>query len=332
MANHIVINRANTDLKQAVRPSVWGDRKADLLSNQTLAASLTRSASTQSYYTIRFLVDRDMVPDAYRAYAYFRWVDDTLDRPGIGRLERVAFANRQAAIMDRCYRGYMPKDLTVEERMVADLIQNDRGKASGLQSYIRNMMAVMIFDADRRGRLISQVDLADYARCLATSVTDAMHYFIGHRCYSPVSEARYLAATAAHITHMLRDTFEDTAAGYYNIPREVLEMHGISPQDIASDPYRAWVSTRVRLAREYFHAGKDYLAQVENLRCRIAGYAYIARFEWVLDIVERENFLLRPEYAERKSMAAGMWMVWSALSLGIKHRHQESVYRPLTAR
>jgi len=44
-----------------------------------LAPSLTRAASKQTYYTVRFLVDRERVADAYRAYAYFRWVDDTLD-------------------------------------------------------------------------------------------------------------------------------------------------------------------------------------------------------------------------------------------------------------
>ena len=46
---------------------------------QTIAPSITKAASQQTYYTIRFLADRERAPDAYRAYAYFRWVDDTLD-------------------------------------------------------------------------------------------------------------------------------------------------------------------------------------------------------------------------------------------------------------
>ena len=50
-----------------------------LESNHNLAAGITKSASKQTYYTIRFFVDRDLVNDAYRAYAYFRWVDDVLD-------------------------------------------------------------------------------------------------------------------------------------------------------------------------------------------------------------------------------------------------------------
>ena len=45
----------------------------------SIASSITKAASKQTYYTIRFLVDRERVDDAYRAYGYFRWVDDTLD-------------------------------------------------------------------------------------------------------------------------------------------------------------------------------------------------------------------------------------------------------------
>ena len=282
---------------------------------QDLAAAITRTASRQTYYTVRFLVDHDRIAVAYRAYAYFRWLDDKIDCQAMETRQRIALVERQRALMERCYRGERPGDGTAEERMLVDLIQADREKNSGLQLYIRNMMALMAFDAARRGRLISQQELAEYERFLATAVTEALHYFIGHGCSSPRSEARYRAATAAHITHMLRDTLEDTAAGYFNIPREFLEAHGISAQDVSSAPYRAWVQSRVRLARDYFVAGKAYLAQVGNLRCRLAGYAYIARFEGVLDAIAREGYLLRPEYPECKSLGAGLKLAGAVFSL-----------------
>jgi len=60
-------------------------------SRQSLAASITRKASKQSYYTVRFLVDRDRVQEAYQAYAYFRWVDDHLDQAQLLASERIAF-------------------------------------------------------------------------------------------------------------------------------------------------------------------------------------------------------------------------------------------------
>jgi phytoene/squalene synthetase len=285
-----------------------------------LAASITKAASKQSYYIIRFLVDRDRVLEAYRAYAYFRWVDDCLDLEFGNRLERITFVNRQSSLMDRCYRGDWPSDTTSEENILANLIQSDSLENSGLQSYIRNMMAVMVFDARRRGSLISQEELTAYTYWLSTAVTDALHYFIGHGCFSPQIENRHLAAAGAHITHMLRDTFEDLESGYFNVPREFLEYHGINPWDVSSKPYRAWVKKRVNLARTYFNIGREYLSKVESLRCRIAGYTYIDRFEPVLDAIEREAYHLRSEYPQCKSLGAGLKMCLSALSQSINHR------------
>jgi len=280
----------------------------------TPASAITKAASKQTYYTIRFLVDRERVEDAYRAYGYFRWVDDTLDAGTISSPERSAFLERQKSLLEKCYQGETPRDVNIQENMLVELIQHDQEKNSGLQLYLRNMMQVMDFDVKRRGRLISQVELNEYTRWLATAVMEAIHYFIGHDDFAPHDERRYLAVSAAHITHMLRDTFDDAPLGYYNTPREVLEENHIRSQDVQSDAYRAWVMSRVQLAREYFRAGKEYFAQVENLRCRLACYAYIARFEWLLDTIEREGYCLRPQYTERKSVRTGLRISWLTLS------------------
>jgi lysine/ornithine N-monooxygenase len=91
----------------------------------------------------------------------------------------MAFLERQKSLLEKCYRGESLPDTTVEETMLIELVKHDPEKNSGLQSYLRNMMQVMEFDAKRRGRLISQVELNEYTRWLATAVTEAMHYFIG---------------------------------------------------------------------------------------------------------------------------------------------------------
>jgi phytoene/squalene synthetase len=198
--------------------------------------------------------------------------------------------------------------------MLVELIQHDYEKNSGLQLYLRNMMQVMDFDTRRRGRLISQVELNEYTRWLATAVMEAIHYFIGHDDFSPHDETRYLAVAGAHIVHMLRDTFDDMQLGYYNVPREVLEANYMEPHDTQCDAYRVWVKSRVQLAREYFKAGKDYFARVQNPRCRLACFAYIARFEWLLDTIEEEGYCLRPQYNERRSVSTGLQMSWLTLS------------------
>ncbi len=303
------------------------------------ASSITKAASKQTYTTIRFLVDRARVDDAYRAYAYFRWVDDVLDadsgsgpvRSEVEASERRAFLERQKSLLEKCYRGEWPRVANIQEKMLVELVEHDREKNSGLQAYLRNMMLVMDFDARRRGRLISQVELNEYTRWLASAVTEAMHYFIGNSSFAPHDETRYLAVSAAHITHMLRDTLDDVQAGYYNIPREVLEANHIGPQDVQSDAYRAWVKSRVLLAREYFEAGKVYLARVQNPRCRLAGFAYTARFEWLLDTIEREGYGLRPQYSERKSVGTALRMSWLTLSSMLNLRGAGTLPRPVVS-
>ena len=112
---------------------------------------------------------------------------------------------------------------------------------------------------------------------------------------------------------MLRDMLDDVEVGYFNIPGEYLEANRIRPTDVESDVYREWVRHRVEQARSYFDAGRSYLARTPNLRCRLAGYAYIARFERVLDVIEREDYLLRSSYPECSTPASGGAMAWSVL-------------------
>jgi hypothetical protein len=281
--------------------------------SQSLAEAITKSASKQTYYTIRWLADGKLAADAYRAYAYFRWVDDVLDAEAGSMSEKVTFVNRQKSLLDACYRGETKDDLTAEERILFDLVCNDQEVNSGLQSYLRNMMAVMIFDVNRRDRVISQVELSEYSHKLATAVTEAIYHFIGHGQAAPEDETRYYAVTAAHIIHMLRDALDDTETGYFNIPGEYLQAHDIAVQDLQSQAYRRWVCRRIKLARRYFNASRVSHSQIKNLRCRLASYAYTARFEWLLRTIERENYCLRPEYPERKSLKAGIWMAWSIL-------------------
>jgi phytoene/squalene synthetase len=289
-----------------------------------LATEITKAASKQTYYTVRYLVDRQRVKDAYRAYAYFRWVDDWLDEENILPSARMSFIKRQTSLVECCYAGsYLPV-VTPEEHLLVDLIANDTETGSGLQAYIRHMMAVMSFDARRRGRLIAQTELSEYSFHLAVAVTEALHHFIGHGQYAPQNPARYFAATAAHITHMLRDTWEDIEAGYFNIPCEVLKSNRIEVDDIHSPPYRKWVQSRVELARSYFHAGKDYLSHIRNWRCRIAGYAYIARFEVVLNTIELDQYRLRANYSECQKGISHLKVVYLALTRRIHNGSYKS--------
>jgi phytoene/squalene synthetase len=290
-----------------------------------LARSLTRASSKQSYFTARLLVDRDLVDDCCRAYGYFRWADDVVDgvtaENGSSRSqdERISFISRQKLLVDRLYRHEPVEHLSPEEQIIVDLVRHDRGEDSGLQSFIRNFLAIIEFDAHRRGRLISQRELTWYSSCLGKAVTDAIQYFIGNGHPYPTADNHYLAATAAHITHMLRDLVEDAAEGYINVPREYLQAHGIGSDNLSSPPLRAWVRERVQLARQYFCDGKRYIDDLEVLRCKIAAHWYCARFEGVLDTIEQDGYVLRAVYSRRRKLSTWLRMAWLAVTVSAGH-------------
>ena len=284
----------------------------------TLAQSITWERSKQSYYTARLMVDKDLVYDCYRGYAYLRWIDDVIDIVAQSSDERITFIKRQRELIDRLYQDERPGNLTPEEEMIADLIRPDE-KNRRLESFIRNFLAIIEFDAYRKGALISKQELAWYAHCLGKSVTDGIQYFIGKRQPYQTSKYHYLAATAAHITHMLRDMMSDIVEGYINIPREYLEAHNLNPLDVGHPLFRAWVRERVEQARQYFDEGKHYLDDLDVLRCKIVAYWYCIRFEITLDVIERDGYVLRAEYGERRKLSSWLRIIRMAASVTLRH-------------
>ena len=288
------------------------------------AAAMTRNASMQSYLTIRWLADRAYRADAFALYAYFRWLDDTVDERLVDRDQRLTFVARQRHLLadaaaGATLAGVTVADLSPEETLLVGLFPPDRassgggiraatsdGQTDGLLLSLRSMLDVMEFDARRRGRPVAQHELDDYTGDLAVAVTEALHHCIGHGQRSPHDETRYVAVTGAHVAHMLRDLAEDLTAGYVNVPAELLADGNLSFEDLHAPAMRAWVRDRVELARSCFTTGRRYLAGVESARCRLAGHAYIARFEWVLDAVERDGYRLRPSYPERGTLRGGL--------------------------
>ena len=305
------------------------------------AAGITRAASRQSYLTIRWLADRARRADAFALYAYFRWLDDMVDESLSHRDERLAFVARQRSLLARAADGATTAEASPEEALLGVLLADhgrgqDGGADDGLVVSLTSMLDVMEFDARRRGRAVTQHELDDYTHTLAVAVTEALHHCIGHGCRSPRDETRYVAVTGAHVAHMLRDLVEDLAAGYVNVPAEVIGDWDAPIADLLPDLHgpamRAWVRGRVELARSCFATGRRYLAQVENPRCRLAGHAYVARFEWVLDAIERDGYRLRPGYPERATLRGGLSIAADGARSALAARGRTSPADPVPTR
>ena len=276
------------------------------------AATVTRHASMQSYLTVRALADRAYQHDAFALYAYFRWLDDAVDERLARAAERQQLVARQRRLLDRAAgEGPSPwPEASPHERLLVGLLRRPDGgirrDADGAHLSVASMLDVMAFDAGRRGRPVTQAELDGYTRTLSVAVTEALHHCIGHGAGAPHDESRYVAVRGAHVAHMLRDLRQDVAVGYVNVPAERLVAGALSPEAPHSAEFRAWVCERVELARACFDTGRAYLARLESGRCRLAGHAYIARFEWVLDAIERDGYRLRETYTERSSLRGGL--------------------------
>ncbi len=290
-----------------------------------LARRITFLESKQSYFTMRLLVDKDLVDDSYRAYAYFRWADDVVDEELKTSRERLAFIRGQRDLIERLYDGQKPEGLRKEETMIAELIRHDRQPNSGLRSYIENFLAIIQFDAERKGRRITKEELRTYTDRLALAVTDAIQYFIKNGHAYPEDERRIAGARAAHITHMLRDMREDLPEGYANIPEEYLEEHGIEPDAIESAAFREWVKSRVEEARADFRLGKTYIDGLDVLRTKIAARWYCARFEHILNTIEKDGYRLRANYHEEHT--AFRWLQIAGLAASVTLRHMTAKAR-----
>ncbi len=261
-----------------------------------IARRITWKNSKQTYYIGRLMVDRHLVNDFYRAYAYLRWADDIIDEIDQTEADRGNFVTRQHKLIDEVFKGQMIADLQPEELILVDLVRNKSISESGLESFIKNVFAIIEFDARRKHRLITELELDWYIECLGKAVIDGLQYFIGSNYDYPDAANRHLASMAAHITHLLRDTVEDIANGFINIPKEYLDTHPLDLTDPSHPDFIAFVKERVSLAREYFREGKQYIDSLSVLRCKIVGHWYCLRFSFILKTIEQDGYILRSRY------------------------------------
>jgi len=284
-----------------------------------LARAITWRSSKQSYLTAFLLADRDLVDDCLRGYAYFRWADDQIDIGCPSSKNCLDFLRRERALAESCYRGERPAELAPEEEMLADLIAHDRGTSDRLQSFIRNFFWVLEFDVRRRGRVVAAQELESYSTHLAKAVMDGFQYFIGNAHAYPASPDRITAVLGAHRTHMLRDLREDFALGYVNLPIEALPDGALPADGLDEETLRDWARRETALARRMLQDGRRYIDSLDHLRCKLAGTWYCARFDRVLDLIERDCYCLRADYPERRSLATWVNIALLTVPVVIKH-------------
>ena len=110
------------------------------MSTEKLPKKITRKSSKQAYWIIKLLSDKYLTADAYRAYSYFRWLDDVIDVSNLKRSQIKRIIKRQESIIARAFRKEkLPLPLSPEEQIIVDLIKSIDKPGSKLENYIRNI-------------------------------------------------------------------------------------------------------------------------------------------------------------------------------------------------
>ena len=65
--------------------------------------------------------------------------------------------------------------------------------------------------------------------------------------------------------------------------------------------------------------GEQYLDDLNLLRCKIVGHWYCARFDGVLDTIERDGYILRSSYNERRSPSTLFNILRLTASVTLRH-------------
>lgn len=263
-----------------------------------LAKSITKQSNFRTYLIIKYFVDRKLVDDCYRAYAYFRWADDQVDDVLQTKSQRVEFIHRQENIITLSYKDKPVPHLSPEENLITDLIGSPYSHSPRLKSFIFNFLAIIKFDAHRKKIPISTKEFHWYTQTLATAVTDCILHFINHDFDYPPSPTQYHAARAACITHILRDYIQDVDNEYYNLPQEVQDKHRIVPKDIDHPAFIFWVKQQVKQANLLFSSGKQYLNQLP-FRTQAAACLYCFRFRYILNTIQHQKYLLKSSYKQQ---------------------------------
>lgn len=290
--------------------------------DNNIARLITRNSSWQTYITIWLLVRPTERENAYRGYAYFRWLDDQVDDCLTTKQERISFIRKQKMLIQDTYAGHPSSTNNIHENLIIELIKSDTHNPSGLTSFIKNFFWVIEFDAERKGRLISERELKIYSDKLGTAVTDCIEYFIGEpESKSKLHKYHYHAATAAHMVHMLRDYTEDVGNGFINIPKEYLNKTNLSETEFDSPKFRLWVKQRSLLAQKYFRYGKVYIDKLPNVKQKMAARWYCCRFDNVLRELEKNGYM--PDKINREGiLRAGCRFIYTTLEVVINHRRK----------
>lgn len=281
-----------------------------------ISEGITRDESPTVYSLGKFLFNREALPLFCLCYAYFRWLDDTIDSPNAVNKENQILIAKQKNIFSHSYENGLDfkfKNLNIYEQMLVFLITQDKANGSYLRDCIFDMLLGLEFDAQRRFKTSSHQALEKYSQRLGRSYTNVLQIFTMPTQNTYQTNQGVLAGYASHQVHILRDFYEDISLGYYNVSKRDLTEFGWSPNQLAHVNIRPWVYKNVQKACATFDQGLSELKNCANLRFKLLSYALSSRYIYILGKIIQNDFILLNSYAPSKTEKLFM-VYWSLKS------------------
>jgi len=240
-----------------------------------MAAVLTQNESPFGYWSSQIFFPQDRRMILFLLYAYFRWVDDTVDKPGFNFDFNHKFIYRQTKIVQAWYMGESAVlSENPFEAMAATAIKKDKKDGSQLQSMILGFLEAITWDIERRNKIVKQSELDRYSLLLGRSYSEGLLYGLKLNPCKPIFRIpKTICGIAAHWSHLLRDLSEDLKLGYINISDDDIKKYSINLQN--HQTLLPWIREKCYRTLDMFAEGRKsrnllptYKAQVVfDLNC-----------------------------------------------------------------
>ena len=240
-------------------------------------AEFVRRAQFFTYCLIRLCVPAARRPLCFAAYAYVRWLDDQIDKPC------PTISDQGKGLLSK-HRNLISKGMPLQANvMLPEAILESVGLLEILPDAVRSSLATLLdciaYDLLRRGRIPVRKELDEWILRESKALDSLIQYFCAGVMLRSTG-ARL--ASAAKITHIVRDVVEDIDSGMVNITSEASAAMGIDvPTVIFTRDFprlRPWISLMNSTADRQFRRAWKHIHLHPSLRYKFATALLSAKY------------------------------------------------------
>ncbi|MBI4010552.1 MAG: squalene/phytoene synthase family protein [Candidatus Aenigmarchaeota archaeon] len=236
---------------------------------------------------------------AFLLYYFLRWIDDTIDRNHLPKNKKIRFLLRERKVIENIFAGKQLKNLNDYETGLILLRKFDKKIAIKIKRYVIDNY-IKAFELElKRNEIVTKKWLSEYAYYVGGSFAN-----FGLIITNPNLDTKIMngisktCATAADLTHLLRDFRKDLRTKKLNIPKEDIEKFNIEPNKLNENcrELSNFARSQVNEIYKLFSSGEKYIKSTSSFRLRLASALFISKYKFVLAKIKNRNYDLFSDY------------------------------------